>query len=93
MKKIPRRDKMKIYGDLLLILSTESTTEKKIVITKVQSRINVPYVRLKKYISDLKELDLIEDETSLKLTEKAKQYLEEYQNVLDFMKRMGMSYK
>ena len=93
MKKIPRRDKMKIYGDLLLILSTESATEKKIVITKVQSRINVPYVRLKKYISDLKELDLIEDETSLKLTEKAKQYLEEYENVLAFMKRMGMSYK
>jgi predicted transcriptional regulator len=93
MKKIPRRDKMKIYGDLLLILNAESTTDKKIVITKVQSRINVPYVRLKKYISDLKELGLIEDETSLKLTEKAKQYLEEYQNVLDFMKRMGMSYK
>ena len=93
MKKIPRRDKMKIYGDLLLILSSESATEKKIVITKVQSQINVPYVRLKKYISDLKELGLIEDETSLKLTEKAKQYLEEYQNVLDFMKRMGMSYK
>ncbi len=93
MKKIPRRDKMKIYGDLLLILNAESATEKKIVITKVQSRINVPYVRLKKYISDLKELDLIEDETSLKLTEKAKQYLEEYENVLDFMKRMGMSYK
>jgi predicted transcriptional regulator len=93
MKKIPRRDKMKIYGDLLLILNSESATDKKIVITKVQSRINVPYVRLKKYISDLKELGLIEDETSLKLTEKAKQYLEEYQNVLDFMKRMGMSYK
>jgi predicted transcriptional regulator len=92
MKKIPRRDKMKIYGDFLLILSTESATEK-IIITKVQSRINVPYVRLKKYISDLKELDLIEDESSLKLTEKGKQYLEEYQNVLDFMKRMGMGYK
>jgi predicted transcriptional regulator len=92
MKKISRRDKMKIYGDFLLILSTESATEK-IVITKVQSRINVPYVRLKKYIADLKELDLIEDELSLKLTEKGKQYLEEYQNVLDFMKRMGMGYK
>ena len=92
MKKIPRRDKMKIYGDLLLILDSESATEK-IVITKVQSRINVPFIRLKKYIADLIELDLIEEETSLKLTEKGKQYLEEYQNVLDFMKRMGMGYK
>jgi predicted transcriptional regulator len=92
MKKIPRRDKMKIYGDLLLILDSESTTEK-IVITRVQTRINVPFMRLKKYIADLKELNLIEDETSLVLTEKGKQYLNEYQTVLDFMKRMGMSYK
>lgn len=92
MKKIPRRDKMKIYGDLLLILDVESTTEK-IVITRVQSRINVPFIRLKKYIADLKELDLIENETSLVLTEKGKQYLNEYQTVLDFMKRMGMAYK
>jgi predicted transcriptional regulator len=92
MKKIPRRDKMKIYGDLLLILDAEPPNEK-IVITKVQSRINVPFIRLKKYIADLKELNLIEDETSLALTKKGKQYLEEYQTILDFMKRMGMAYK
>lgn len=92
MNKIQRRDKMKIYGDLLFILHSESTSEK-IVITRVQLKINVPFNRLKKYISDLKELDLIEDETSLKLTKKGKQYLYEYETVLSFMKRMGMSYK
>ena len=92
MKKIQRRDKMKIYGDLLLIIRAESANEK-IVITHIQLKINVPFTRLKKYISDLKELGLIENETSLKLTEKGRQYIDEYEAVLSFMKRMGMSYK
>jgi predicted transcriptional regulator len=92
MKKIQRRDKMKIYGDLLLVLQAESSKEK-ITITKIITKSNIPFTRLKKYISDLDELGLIEDETSLKLTEKGKMYLQQYETVLAFMKSMGMSYK
>jgi predicted transcriptional regulator len=91
MKKLPRRDKLKIYGDLLFNLYHEAKTEK-VVLSRVQLRINVPFDRLKTYISDLEELGLIEDETSLKLTEKGKQYVREYEAVLDFMKRMGLTY-
>jgi predicted transcriptional regulator len=91
MKKIPRRDKLKIYGDLLMILNDQSKTEK-IILTQVQVRMGVPFDRLKNYISELSELDLIE-EVSLKLTEKGKQYLTEYAKVLDFMKRMGLAYQ
>lgn len=92
MKKIPRRDRMKIYGDLLSILYAENK-EEKIVLTRIQIQINVPFDRLKIYISELANLGLITDETSLRVTEKGKQYLSEYQNVLDFMKRMGIAYK
>jgi predicted transcriptional regulator len=92
MKKIPRRDRMKIYGDLLSILYADSR-EEKIVLTRVQVQINVPFDRLKIYISELASLGLISDETTLKVTEKGKQYLLEYENVLDFMKRMGIAYK
>jgi predicted transcriptional regulator len=91
MKKIRRRDKMKIFGDLLSVLQVESSN--KIVITKITSKSNIPFTRLKKYISDLKELGLIEDEMTLKLTEKGKEYLDQYKTVLAFMKSMGMSYK
>ena len=91
MKRISRRDKLKIYGDLLSALNDQSKTEK-IVLTRVQARINVPFDRLKKYLSDLTDLGLIEGETSLKLTEKGKQYLIEYERVLEFMKRMGLTY-
>lgn len=83
---------MKIYGDLLSVLQDESSN-KKIVITKIASKSNIPFTRLKKYISDLKELGLIEDEMTFKLTEKGKEYLDKYKTVLAFMKSMGMSYK
>jgi predicted transcriptional regulator len=92
MKQIARRDKLKIYSDLLSVLSTE-TREEKIVLTHVQVQIGVPFDRLKIYISELNNLGLIQDQTSLKLTEKGKQYIVEYGKVRDFMKRMGITYR
>ena len=90
--KISRRDKLKIYGDLLSVLNDESKNDR-IVLTRVQVKLNVPFDRLKKYISDLKDLGLIEDEASLKLSRKGKQYLKEYEEVLDFINRMGLTYR
>ncbi|MGE5556729.1 MAG: winged helix-turn-helix domain-containing protein [Methanocella sp.] len=90
MKKIARRDKLKIYGDLLSILNQENTKEK-IVLTRIQMRLNVPFDRLKSYITELENLGLIEKETLL-VTEKGKEYLREYDKVLDFMRRMGIAY-
>ena len=92
MRTIKRRDRMKIYGDILSILYHEKQKEK-IILTQVQLKTNVPYDRLKNYIKELEELELILDVTSLKLTEKGKQYLKEYQTVLDFMERMGLIYR
>jgi predicted transcriptional regulator len=94
MKRIKRRDKLKIYGDLLSALRSESrANSEKIVLTHVQIRTNVPFDRLKTYITELAELNLVQDETSLKLTQKGRAYLREYERVLDFMKRMGLSYR
>ena len=92
MKKIQRRDRLKIYSDLLYALKSASSAEK-IVLTQIQVRIKVPFDRLKIYIADLVNLGLIQDETSLKLTEKGRRYLKEYERVLDFIKRMGLSYR
>jgi predicted transcriptional regulator len=90
-KKIPRRDILKIYEDLLVALN-ENKTEK-IILTRVQIQISVPFDRLKNYILELRELGLIESETSLRLTQKGKDYLKDYEKILDFMKRMGLSYQ
>jgi len=92
MREISRRDRMKIYGDLLTILHEESKTEKT-VLSQIQVRMKVPFDRLKKYIEELNDLGLIENEVSLILTEKGKEYLVEYEKILAFMKRMGMAYR
>jgi len=93
MKRIARRDKMKIYGDLLSILKAESKSSDKIVLTRIQAKLNVPFDRLKCYISDLEDLGLIENQVSFKLTQKGRQYLNEYITILDFMERMGIAYR
>jgi predicted transcriptional regulator len=90
--KIARRDKMKIYNDLLSILQSEKTREE-VILTRLQLKLNVPFDRLKAYLKQLRELGLIKDETSPKLTNKGKQYIYEYEKVLDFMKRMGLTYQ
>lgn len=92
MRKIQRRDKFKIYGDLLSALYRHSSDEK-IVLTQIQREINVPFDRLKKYIGEIRNLDLIQNENSLKLTKKGKQYVRMQKQVLDFMKRMGLTYQ
>jgi predicted transcriptional regulator len=90
--KIARRDKMKIYNDLLSILQSEKNREE-VILTRLQLKLNVPFDRLKVYLKQLRELGLIKDETSPKLTNKGKQYIYEYEKVLDFMKRMGLTYQ
>ena len=75
MKKIARRDKMKIYGDLLSILQAEQSDTEKIVLIRVQAKLNVSFDRLKGYLSDLEALNLIENQVSYRLTPKGKQYL------------------
>jgi predicted transcriptional regulator len=90
--KFARRDKMKIYSDLLSILESERDSEG-IVLTRLQLKLNVPYDRLKIYLAELMGLGLIKDAASPKLTEKGRQYIREYERVLDFMKRMGIAYQ
>jgi len=92
MKKIARRDKMKIYNDLLSILESENKKEE-IVLTRLQLKLNVPYDRFKEYLDQLRDLGLIKDKNSPILTNKGKQYIREYEKVLDFMKRMGITYQ
>jgi predicted transcriptional regulator len=95
MKRFARRDRIKIYADILSVLSTAETEAEggDLAITHVQLRTNVPFDRLKKYLSELADLGLVQNSTFPKLTEKGKQFLVEYEKVREFMKRMGLAYQ
>lgn len=92
MKSLARRDKLKIYGDVLSCISSESGRGK-LVLTQLQIRTNVPFDRLKVYLAELDELGLIKNESAPSLTEKGRQFLREYEKVADFMYRMGLTYR
>jgi predicted transcriptional regulator len=92
MKKTLRRDRLKIYSDLLFVLYLNPVAEK-IVLTQIQAKINVPFDRLKLYIAEIADLGLIENETSLKITEKGKKYLCEFEKILKFMNESGFAYR
>jgi predicted transcriptional regulator len=86
---------MKIYGDILSVIASEGSEkdEQEIPLTHIQLMTNVPFDRLKIYLSELKQLGLIQAGSSMEITEKGEQFLIEYEKVLDFMKRMGLGYQ
>jgi len=92
MKKLVRRDRMKIYRDILSVIQGSEKTEK-IILTRIQQKTNVPFDRLKAYMLELEELGLIQNKPSPMLTEKGQKYLIEYEKVREFMKRMGLAYQ
>jgi predicted transcriptional regulator len=87
-KRRPPRNKIQIYGDLLTILDGEAKC-KKIHLTRIQRKIDVPFDRLKKYVTELQELALIENEKTLKVTKKGKQYIQEYGNIVQSLQNMN----
>lgn len=89
MNKTPRRGRIQLYGDILAIIEAEGN--EKIVLTHIQLKSQVPFDRLKKYLSEMKTLGYIDDEKTPRLTQKGKQYKQEYMDVIDFMKRMGVT--
>jgi predicted transcriptional regulator len=95
MKRFVRRDRMKIYGDILSVIASKESEkdEQEIPLTHIQLMTNVPFDRLKIYLSELKQLGLIQAGSSPKITKKGEQFLFEYEKVLDFMKRMGLGYQ
>jgi predicted transcriptional regulator len=86
---------MKIYGDILSVIASKGSgkEEQEIPLTHIQLMTHVPFDRLKIYLSELKQLGLIQAGSSPKITEKGEQFLIEYEKVLDFMKRMGLGYQ
>jgi predicted transcriptional regulator len=87
IKRRPPRSKIQIYGDLLRILEGEANSNK-ILLTRIQRKIDVPFDRLKKYVAELQMLALIESETTLKLTKKGKQYIQEYGIIVESIQNM-----
>jgi predicted transcriptional regulator len=86
-----RRDRVRIYADILENIHRIYLSGKKATVTGIQTKVNVPFVRFKEYIEDLEKKRLLRKiETEIALTEKGEQYLNEYRKVREFLEKFGM---
>jgi predicted transcriptional regulator len=58
-------------------------------ITRIQTTVNVPFVRFKEYWDDMKARGLISVESEVSLTKQGERYLEEYRKVREFLEEFG----
>jgi len=87
--RVEKRHKFRIYFEILR-LCDECQDKGVPSTTIVARRVNVAYDRFLRSLDKLVELGMVESRERLVLTEKGKQYVEEYQRFEDFLRRMGL---
>ena len=91
MSSHERRDRVRIYADILENIHYLNSSGKRPTITGIQTKVNVPFVRFIEYVEDLEKKGLLKKiETEISLTEKGIQYLNEYRKVREFLEKFGM---
>ena len=91
MSSHERRDRVRIYADILEKIHYLNSSGKRPTITGIQTKVNVPFVRFKEYVEDLEKKGLLKKiETEILLTETGIQYLNEYRKVREFLEKFCM---
>jgi predicted transcriptional regulator len=86
----PKRNKMEIYNDVLNAIAQE-LTDGEAKPTRVQILSNLAYDKLVRYLNDLEgEKMIIQD--PLGITERGRDFLEDYDRIKDFILTMGVKY-
>ena len=86
----PKRNKLEIYNDVLSAIELELQSGQAKP-TRVQSRSNLAYDKLARYINELKYKDMITQEP-LSITEKGHDFLQDYDRIKSFVFEMGVKY-
>jgi predicted transcriptional regulator len=85
-----KRNKLEIYNDILSAIKLElSDGEAKP--TRVQSKSNLAYDKLMRYLGELEGRAMITQEP-LMITEKGRDFLQDYDRIEGFLEEMGLKY-
>lgn len=90
-----KRSRFELFGDILEAIREDISKNGNARLTRVQSKVNVPYDRFKGYVESLRQTGLIELEEidgyqEIRLTGKAFTYIDEYSRVKNFMLAFGL---
>lgn len=86
----PKRNKMEIYNDILSAIEVELTNGEAKP-TRVQSLSNLAYDKLARYLDELEGKKMIMKDP-LAITDRGKDFLQDYNRIKDFVFEMGIKY-
>jgi predicted transcriptional regulator len=81
---------MEIYNDVLSAIKVEVISGEART-TRVQSLSNLAYDKLTRYLSELEMKNMITT-SPLALTQKGRDFLQDYDRIKDFLQEMGLKY-
>ena len=88
--EVGKRSRIQIYFDILRVLCEEFKNDKP-SLTRVAHIANLPYDRFQKCLNKLIQLGLVRDQNGKFLvTKKDFEYINEYERINDFLRRMGL---
>ncbi|MEM2760827.1 MAG: winged helix-turn-helix domain-containing protein [Nitrososphaerales archaeon] len=90
LQRKERRHKLQIYYDILVAIQQETTAEGGARPTRIQHLSNMSYDKLVRYLDELVEKEMISRGETLVLTDKAREFLRDYEKVKDLIERMGL---
>ena len=86
----PKRNKLEIYNDILGAIKQELYSGEAKP-TRIQSKSNLAYDKLTRYLGELEGRALITQDP-ISLTEKGRDFLQDYDRIKDFLEEMGVKY-
>lgn len=87
-----KRNKLEIFNDILSAIKLElSEGDGEAKPTRIQSMSNLAYDKLTRYLGELEGRAMITQEP-LSLTDKGRDFLEDYDRIKAFLEEMGVKY-
>ena len=85
-----KRDKARIFYDILTSIIGQETRDGVARITRIQDEVNLPSDRLRIHLREMSELGLIDYGKTLSSTQKGRQFLVEYRRILTVLGQFGL---
>ena len=76
-----RRGRLEIYHDILSAIREDSQNNERISPTRVQFKSNLSYGKLKEFVLSMVGKKILEDETTMKITDSGIKFYEEYTEI------------
>jgi predicted transcriptional regulator len=86
----PKRNKLEIYNDILSAIKHEIMNGEARP-TRIQPKSNLAYDKLTRYLGELENREMITQDP-LMLTEKGRDFLQDYDRIRGFLEEMGVKY-